>query len=195
MITWVVSSSVLIVFLLLVRLVFRKRISPRLQYALWLLVALRLLVPVSFGQSSASVMNYIPQQSEPVQGIEQTVTGAGFEIQSRAGEREITQENQINNSVVETDSSLSLAEIAKLVYIAGAAVTLACLAGSNIRFYLRLRRSRRAERKYKGLPVYSVPWLETPCMFGMWHHSIYLVRDLADDQRNYQRLWGTILLT
>ena len=36
--------------------------QPRLQFALWLLVAVRLLVPVSLGQSPASVMNYVPEQ-------------------------------------------------------------------------------------------------------------------------------------
>ena len=41
------TSSVLILALLLLRLLFRKTISRRVQYALWGLVALRLLVPVS----------------------------------------------------------------------------------------------------------------------------------------------------
>ena len=41
------TSSVLILALLLLRLLFRKTISRQVQYALWGLVALRLLVPVS----------------------------------------------------------------------------------------------------------------------------------------------------
>ena len=41
------TSSVLILALLLLRLLFRKTISRRVQYALWWLVAMRLLVPGS----------------------------------------------------------------------------------------------------------------------------------------------------
>ena len=57
-----ISSSVLILALALLRILLRGKISPRLQFALWLLVAVRLLVPVSIGQSAASVMNYVPEQ-------------------------------------------------------------------------------------------------------------------------------------
>ena len=41
------TSSVLILALLVLRQVFRKSVSRRLQYALWALVLVRLLVPVS----------------------------------------------------------------------------------------------------------------------------------------------------
>ena len=43
------TSSVLILAVLLLRLAFRARISRRAQYARWGLVLLRLLVPVSLG--------------------------------------------------------------------------------------------------------------------------------------------------
>ena len=66
-----VSSSVLILALSAMRLVLRGKNSPRLQYGLWLLVAVRLLVPVSIGESPASVMNYVPEQAM-VQALEQT---------------------------------------------------------------------------------------------------------------------------
>lgn len=42
-----ITSTVLILCVLLIRRVFRGKISSRLQYALWLLVALRLMIPVS----------------------------------------------------------------------------------------------------------------------------------------------------
>ena len=52
-----VSSTVLILALAALRLLLRGRISPRLQYALWLLVALRLLLPGTLMKSPVSVMN------------------------------------------------------------------------------------------------------------------------------------------
>jgi beta-lactamase regulating signal transducer with metallopeptidase domain len=42
-------------------MIFRKKVSPSFIYALWLLVAVRLLLPFSFGNSDISVMNILPQ--------------------------------------------------------------------------------------------------------------------------------------
>ena len=51
MMQWIVSSSVLILVVIALRYVLRGKLSLRMQYALWLLVLVRLLVPVSFGAS------------------------------------------------------------------------------------------------------------------------------------------------
>lgn len=61
-----VTSSVLIVVIALLRLVLRGKISQRVQYALWLLVAIRLLVPVSFVTSPVSVMNAVEPVTETI---------------------------------------------------------------------------------------------------------------------------------
>ena len=46
MMQWIVSSSVLILVVIALRYVLRGKLSLRMQYALWLLVLVRLLVPV-----------------------------------------------------------------------------------------------------------------------------------------------------
>ena len=43
----IITSSVLILCIMLIRIIFKGKISSRLQYALWLLVALRLMIPAS----------------------------------------------------------------------------------------------------------------------------------------------------
>ena len=43
----IITVSILIICILLIRRVFRRKIGSRFQYALWLLVALRLVIPVS----------------------------------------------------------------------------------------------------------------------------------------------------
>ena len=43
----IITSSVLILCIMLIRIIFKGKISSRLQYALWLLVAIRLIIPVS----------------------------------------------------------------------------------------------------------------------------------------------------
>lgn len=57
MIEWVVSSSALIVLIIVIRGLYRNRLAMRVRYALWLVVAVRLLLPVSFAESGLSVQN------------------------------------------------------------------------------------------------------------------------------------------
>ncbi len=59
-----ITSSVLILVMALLRYLLRGRISLRLQYALWLVVAVRLLVPVSLPGSRVSVLNVVPQAAQ-----------------------------------------------------------------------------------------------------------------------------------
>ncbi len=54
----ILTSSVLILIIMLLRALCRKSIKPTLRYALWLVVALRLVLPFSLFSSNASVMNF-----------------------------------------------------------------------------------------------------------------------------------------
>ena len=70
---WIISSCVLIIIIIGIRKVFRKKLDARVLYALWLLVAVRLLVPVSFSESSISIQNLIredmkSEQMNPAEG-------------------------------------------------------------------------------------------------------------------------------
>ena len=51
-----ITSSVMIAVILLLRWLFRGKVSQRLIYGAWLLVAIRLLIPVQFGQLHFSVL-------------------------------------------------------------------------------------------------------------------------------------------
>nr|WP_300860061.1 M56 family metallopeptidase [uncultured Acetatifactor sp.] len=84
---WVISASVLIVFVIAIRYFFRDRITMRVRYALWLLVAVRLLVPLSFAESGLSVLNYlafredvegrdVQEEAKVSQGIVDVLAGA-----------------------------------------------------------------------------------------------------------------------
>ena len=65
------TSSVLILTLLLLRLLFRKTISRRMQYALWGLVLLRLLIPVNLPALRHNVLTAAePVQAQVVQRLE-----------------------------------------------------------------------------------------------------------------------------
>ena len=60
------TSSALILAILLIRLLFRRSISRRVQYALWALVALRLLIPVSLPALDLNVLTAARPVSQAV---------------------------------------------------------------------------------------------------------------------------------
>lgn len=198
---WILSSSVLIGIILAVRRVFRGRISPRLQYALWLLVMLRLLLPVNFGQSAASIMNYLPAgeshvlaqslaENDPVPTApEKPAAVPNLPVQN---DRPGLSQSPATPGNVQTPAALPVQEnvfdAARLLgglWLLGIAVVLLCLLISNFRFALRLRRSCVPADPYQSLPVYECAWLETPCMFGLLRPAIYLSPGLTGDSRDY----------
>lgn len=61
MLEWIVSSSVLILAVLAVRRLLRDRISGTARYALWLVVLVRLLVPVQFLSLPVDWQNLLPE--------------------------------------------------------------------------------------------------------------------------------------
>ena len=61
MLEWFVSSAILLAVLIALHYLLRGKVSPKLQYALWALALVRLLLPFSVGQSAASVENLVPE--------------------------------------------------------------------------------------------------------------------------------------
>ena len=68
MLSWSISSAILILLVMALRAVIKDRVSPRLRYALWLLVLVRLLVPVSLGSTPISVLNAVETAETAVRG-------------------------------------------------------------------------------------------------------------------------------
>ena len=57
MIEHLITSTVLIVCILLIRMLFGNRTSQRLKYGLWLLAAVKLLLPLPLYETDFSIMN------------------------------------------------------------------------------------------------------------------------------------------
>lgn len=74
---WVISSSLLILFTILLRRLLRGRITPGLQYGLWLLVLVRLLVPGNVVSSPVSVAQVV----QGLDGKQTTVSTQAYEFQ------------------------------------------------------------------------------------------------------------------
>lgn len=99
MLELLVTSTVLILGIFLLRKLTVGKISMRLRYALWLLVAVRLLVPVSFGTSAFSVMNLLP---ETVRDNAQMLSvGKGIGSRQSAGDgRDLTPADETGKLVI-----------------------------------------------------------------------------------------------
>ena len=67
---WIITSCVVITAILVIRFCFKERIGARLRYALWLVVLIRLLLPVQFGESAISAAQLdreLPRVSAQIQ--------------------------------------------------------------------------------------------------------------------------------
>ena len=222
MMQWIVSSSVLILVVIALRYVLRGKLSLRMQYALWLLVLVRLLVPVSFGASDLSVMNAVPERAPTVQqGIyRQDIIGERNDAPANAGTvgipaqsmNEAAPPDLVQNVTTATVTAPTVektdwARIAKTVWLAGAAALGLMFLAVNLRFGKKLRRSReRVEETDACLPVYESGETDTPCLFGVAKPSIYVTPDtrteaetlryaLAHEQTHYRHgdnLWAVL---
>lgn len=219
---WIVSSSVLILVVIALRYVLRGKLSLRMQYALWLLVLVRLLVPVSFGASDLSVMNAVPERAPTVQqGTDrQDIVGERNDAPANAGTVGIPAQSMseaappdlVQNVTTATVTAPTVektdwARIAKTVWLAGAAALGLVFLAVNLRFGKKLRRSReRVEETDACLPVYESGETDTPCLFGVAKPSIYVTPDtrteaetlryaLAHEQTHYRHgdnLWAVL---
>ena len=98
----VLTSAILILAILAVRQLFQSRISRRLVYGIWLLVALRLLVPVQFGNFQFSVLN-------PVAPVERALTEISRNPVSGPSEEEVY--SQIVQNYIRQDTSVFTPEV------------------------------------------------------------------------------------
>ena len=222
MMQWIVSSSVLILVVIALRYVLRGKLSLRMQYALWLLVLVRLLVPVSFGASDLSVMDDVPERAPTAQQsiYRQDIIGERNDAPANAGTvgipaqsmSEAAPPNLVQNVTTATVTAPTVektdwARIAKTVWLAGAAALGLVFLAVNLRFGKKLRRSReRVEETDACLPVYESGETDTPCLFGVAKPSIYVTPDtrteaetlryaLAHEQTHYRHgdnLWAVL---
>lgn len=210
MIRWIVSSSVLIAVIIVLRSVLKGKISLRLQYALWGIVLLRLLMPFSIGSSPLSILNAVEkapvvQNSDTVKdfsSIELTQDGTveGFYSDDYMPDvPSVVAENKTPEEFNKLKQTIAVRDILIPVWYCGIAVMLLVFISSNYRFSLKLRRSRtRLEETQleavkspavsglslsgRSVPVYVTPDIDTPCLFGLFSPAIYVTSVAAENE-------------
>ena len=184
------TSSALILALLVLRRVFRKRISRRVQYALWGLVLVRLLVPLNLPAADFSVLSVSEParvqmeerlEEEPVyvlpvstQEIARSSARPNVILPMEGRYSEVTQAE--GGPAVLTKYAFTLEEALGLVWVAGMGCMGLWLAASNLRFWHMLRKKRiPMELPECRYPVYLVEeGLLSPCLFGLFRPAVYL---------------------
>ena len=202
---WILSSSILILIVIGLRTLFKGKISLRLQYAIWGLVLLRLLLPVNFGSSRISVENLsetiqkqpavqafsdvgnlnIPSQSyeDAYHQVVQEYEAAGIDVGSLQGSDLEALEYEAYDNMRGKRLSEIAGEIALVIWVAGMALVGIAFVSTNIRFRSRILSSRHAlEIQKNHLHVYATGEIDTPCLFGMKHPAIYVTCGVADNQ-------------
>lgn len=196
MLEWIASSCALILAVLLLRRLLRGRIGPGLQYALWLLVLVRLLLPVSFGAARVSVQNLVRDADERaasrvVTYVNQTapdpVPSEPAPAQSATAQPQYTQsaaapQPQPEAQLTETARPVMLSDILRCAWYAGMSAMALWLIATNLAFRARLaKRARRIEYPGCKLPLYITEAVETPCLFGVLRPAIYLTHEAASE--------------
>lgn len=188
MIEHIITSSVLIVAILIISVLLEKKVNPCIKYALWLLVVVKLLVPLPEFESKISVMNVVSkiEESNDLYVLEDTdfvKTG------ERPGNTRIAVQNVSPISAHEKKSNnLDISKLCNGIWFVGGLLCAGVFVWSNLRFAGRLRKSRVLTCHYENkLNVYEVTENVSPCLFGFFKPCIYLQKnnDLSDEQKKY----------
>ena len=183
---WILSSSILILVVIALRTCFKGKISLRLQYAIWGLVLLRLLIPVSFGSTDFSVANLTVKTEAPSIVIQSAKPGdnqqADHPVQHPQEQHDkIPSQNITQNDPVADNNSFDLSTyVIYIVWGIGFISVGALFLMTNIRFSNKVVHSRRAVGVYKKkLKVYGTDEIDTPCLFGVVKPTIYVTHEVA----------------
>lgn len=209
MLEWIITSSLLILLVLLLR---RLPIAPWQRYALWLVVLVRLLVPVQLFSLPASeltlpdvgsAMEDVDLYAIPtgmLEGVSQEDVDTMLEtfqpgdvIHWSSSDMNFYDQFSFSYNtgcgVIEEDGVHTYALYANLrqallwIYGTGVLAALLVLIRSNRRFSRQLKQLRRSlEVTGSLLPVYTAEGLASPCLFGLFRPAIYLTQATAEDQ-------------
>ena len=208
LISWCVTSSILVAVFLLLRGTLFRKLSPRVRYALWGVVLLRLLVPfqipsLSLPASAADLAPELPVLSNrplspdtamghaviPSGLLEEnglTIADDGTVQASQSGQDAALWELQENGEVYMYFGGPTLDDVLRaavvMVWAAGAGGVLLAVLAANLRFAQKLRRSRRPLPTADcPLPVYEAEGLSSPCLCGVLRPAVYLTPEAAAD--------------
>lgn len=202
---WFVSSAVLAALLIGAHYLLYGKISARLQYTLWLVLLVRLLLPLSVGKTTLSVANLLPEaeptavmQTEPAAAPpaqaastpEPAAPAAPVQMPAQPVHRPSPMPAQAETGSAEPEKSaqkpaVSVWKIFMLVWASGAALLGLWFLFCNLRYGRQLRAGvLRAIAPKEGRPAVRLTRTAlSPCLFGLFPPAIYVTMDCAQDEQ------------
>lgn len=202
---WFVSSAVLAALLIGAHYLLRGKISARLQYALWLVLLVRLLLPLSIGKTAVSVANLLPEaepatviQAEPAAVLpahaasapEPSAPAAPVQTPVQPVQRPASMPAQAETDSAEPEKpaqkpAASVRKIFLFVWASGAALLGLWFLFCNLRYGRQLRAGvLRAIAPKEGRPAVRLTRTAlSPCLFGLFPPVIYVTMDCAQDEQ------------
>lgn len=202
---WFVSSAVLAALLIGAHYLLRGKISARLQYALWLVLLVRLLLPLSVGKTALSVANLLPEaepaaviQAEPAavppaqaaRTPEPFAPAAPVQKPAQPVQRPASTPAQAGTDSAEPEKpaqkpAVSVWKILIFVWASGAALLGLWFLFCNLRYGRQLRAGvLRAIAPKEGRPAVRLTRTAlSPCLFGLFPPAIYVTMDCAQDEQ------------
>ena len=182
MLEWFLSSAILLAVLIALHYLLRGKVSPKLQYALWALALVRLLLPFSLGQSAASVENLVPETrhyvlyTAPRTNPEADTTTPSQPQQAAQPPVQVlpAREAAETQKAVRGGSVLDLKTVLTVVWAVGAAGVLLWFFGCNLAFGRALQKDATLfSPASPGCPaIYVSPAIASPCLFGFLRPAI-----------------------
>ena len=204
----IITSSALILCIMLIRVIFKGKISSRLQYALWLLVAIRLIIPASAqiymavgSMEEFRIMDLTETFESKVvdvtKRLEQPVAFVPFTVSLSDGPVERTARS-LFDALYSEDGPTSVfiagkfgvtwLDVLRGIWIGGMLIVALWMIITNVRFARRLRKGRKdfAPPEASGMgkmKVYTIEGLASPCLYGLpFREAVYLTPDIAANQ-------------
>ena len=193
MINHIITSSIVIIFVLLIGNIFETKISACFKYSLWLLVAAKLLLPIPGFESQWHILNFIDSyveiENNRVENIaedslfyEETIVADdnNSNVTNHTAEHgfvgnvftEITENQELevdreDSKEKKTNRAMIMSVIVKSVCVAGVMICFAAILISNLRFYKAFKSKRKYWKTYDGkIPVYKIEKYYGACLYG-----------------------------
>lgn len=215
---WQIMMTFTVIFLciMLIRLLFRGKISSRLRYGLWLLVVLRLMLPVSIQVGDMGEMrvpdlakNIGRDSGAVIRQLGQNITESLSETQGDTGIMRFILPDYAKNGGAYDPYGIGIIHWGKIwftyreaVWYAGILLVSVWIIATNVIFYRRLQKSRKAYelpqeviaglppqlqrrfRKGRAVRVYVMDELVSPCLYGLpGAEAVYLTVDVTQNNR------------
>ena len=192
-----ITSSVLILLVLVLRFLLRGKVRQKLLYAAWLLVALRLLVPIQFGQWSFSLNTLtetVTEQSQTFQKAEQilqspVVKDSSYQVRYEDLKKEYQAQGldtEKPDVKLEIEKQLhkpapTLSQILKTVWLAGMGLMALWFLLTNLSFRRKAKTGAVPLETNAPVPVRVSPGVPTPCLVGLVRPVIYVTPECGAD--------------